>query len=100
VPRPVSVRGVALALVVFDCSARLIFESLLLWSEFLKNEVKIDNIVTVANKSDLKPKISTDGVVKWCNDRNANSIETLAKKRFQIELPSRWSQPTAWEVSK
>jgi hypothetical protein len=87
-PRPLCVRGAALVLVVFDFSARLIFESLLLlllW-EFLKNKVKIGKIVTVASKGDLEPKISIDGTAKWCNERSANSIATLAKMGFQIEL--------------
>jgi small GTP-binding protein len=83
---PVYARGAMLALVVFDRSARLAFESLSSWSEFLKNEVKIDNFVIVASKNDIEPKVPTNKAVKWCNEHTADYIEKSAKTGFQIEL--------------
>jgi small GTP-binding protein len=83
---PVYARGAVLALVVFNRSSRLTFESLSSWSEFLRNEVKIDTFLIVGNKSDLEPKVSTEEARNWCNDNDAEYIETSAKTGFQIEL--------------
>jgi small GTP-binding protein len=82
---PVYARGAVLALVVFDRTSRDSFDNLSFWSEFLKSDVAIDNILVVGNKSDLPPGVSTQDAQNWCAQAGAEYIETSAKTGTNID---------------
>jgi small GTP-binding protein len=83
---PVYARGALLALIVFDRHSRQSFDSLLHWSEFLRNDVALDNFLVVGNKSDLPPETTSDEARQWCETCRADYIETSAKTGSQIDV--------------
>jgi small GTP-binding protein len=82
---PIYARGAVLALIVFDRSSRDSFDNLAVWSEFLKSDVAIDNILVVGNKSDVPPTVSTADAQNWCSQAGAEYIETSAKTGANID---------------
>jgi small GTP-binding protein len=81
---PIYAREAVLALIVFDRNSRPSFESLSYWSEFLRNDVALENFIVVGNKSDLTPETTTKEAQQWCQTCGADYIETSAMTGSQI----------------
>jgi len=83
---PVYARGAAVAAIVFDLTKPLTYDHIKDWIKYIKDDVGVENIVIVANKSDLPPEVCSEEVQYTFNDYVFDIVYTSAVTGSNVNL--------------